>query len=223
PGAQQRQDAEHDHHLGREGERLLLDLGGGLEHRDGQAHHQRDHHRRPGADQHQVQRLLGDEDDLVHRYPTIRPLAIMYQPSTITKSRSLNGMEIVVGDSMCMPRANRMLATTMSMTMNGTKRMKPIWKASFSSDTTKAGTMIMKSVSPMLLRSSSVRIFLARLKKSARSLLLTFLLRKERSGSLERLAAAISCPTVSGDINCPVRITSTSPARYISMPVGAMM
>ncbi len=84
--------------------------------------------------------------------------------------------------------------------------------------------MIMKSRSVMSLRSSSARIFLARLKKSARSLLVIFLIRKSRSGSLDLLAASSRVPTDSEDNKAgPLARMSTSEARYMACPTGAMM
>ena len=43
----------------------------------------------------------------------------------------LNGNEMISGDSIIIPIAMRILATTMSMIKNGMKIMKPIWKAVF--------------------------------------------------------------------------------------------
>ncbi|MNN81775.1 hypothetical protein D3C81_1986350 [compost metagenome] len=52
----------------------------------------------------------------------------------------LNGREMISGESIIIPMAMSTLATTRSMIRNGMKIMKPIWKAVFSSDVTKAGT-----------------------------------------------------------------------------------
>ncbi len=41
------------------------------------------------------------------------------QPSTMTKSRILNGSDIIVGGSIIMPMDMSVLATIISMTMNG--------------------------------------------------------------------------------------------------------
>ena len=40
-------------------------------------------------------------------------------PSTMTKRRSLNGSEIVTGETIIMPIARRMFETMMSIAMNG--------------------------------------------------------------------------------------------------------
>ena len=61
------------------------------------------------------------------------------QPSTSTNSKSLNGREMIVGDSIIMPSAISTLATTRSMTRNGRKIRNPIWNAVFSSEVTNAG------------------------------------------------------------------------------------
>ena len=53
---------------------------------------------------------------------------------------SLNGSATSTGDSIIMPSDMRMLDTTMSITRNGMKIMKPIWNADLSSLVTKAGT-----------------------------------------------------------------------------------
>ena len=44
-----------------------------------------------------------------------------------------NGRDMIVGDSINIPSANRIFATTKSSTINGTKTTKPISKATFSS------------------------------------------------------------------------------------------
>src|SRR3546814_18685011 len=62
------------------------------------------------------------------------------QPSTRTNSSSLNGSEMIVGDSIIMPRLISTVATTRSMTMKGRKMRKPIWNALLSSLVTNAGS-----------------------------------------------------------------------------------
>src|SRR5271167_1595300 len=62
------------------------------------------------------------------------------QPSTSTNNISLNGSEIVAGETIIIPIDISTLATTMSMIRNGMKMVKPIWKPVFSSLVTKAGT-----------------------------------------------------------------------------------
>ena len=51
----------------------------------------------------------------------------------------LNGRDTITGDIIIMPIDISTLATTMSMMRKGMKTMKPIWKAVFSSEVTKAG------------------------------------------------------------------------------------
>ena len=69
------------------------------------------------------------------------------QPSTSTNSNSLNGIEMIVGDSIAMPSDISTVATTRSMTMKGRKIRKPIWNAVFSSDVTNAGSSTEKGMS----------------------------------------------------------------------------
>ena len=64
---------------------------------------------------------------------------IRFQPSTMTNSISLNGSRTSIGDSIIIPMAIGMLATTGSMTRKGQNSMKPIWNAVWSSLVTKAG------------------------------------------------------------------------------------
>src|SRR5258708_26823285 len=52
----------------------------------------------------------------------------------------LNGKDTKTGDSIIMPIDISTLATTRSITKNGMKIMKPIWKAVFSSLVMKVGT-----------------------------------------------------------------------------------
>ena len=69
------------------------------------------------------------------------------QPSTSTNKSSLNGSEMIVGDSIAMPSAISTVATTRSMTMKGRNIRKPIWNAVFSSDVTNAGSRTAKGMS----------------------------------------------------------------------------
>ena len=48
------------------------------------------------------------------------------QPFTITKSNSLNGREIVTGETIIMPIARRMFDTMMSIAINGSYTRNPI-------------------------------------------------------------------------------------------------
>ena len=47
----------------------------------------------------------------------------MPQPSTAINISNLNGKEIIVGDSIIIPKASRIFATTRSRITNGTKRV----------------------------------------------------------------------------------------------------
>ena len=53
------------------------------------------------------------------------------QPSTAINISSLNGSEIIVGESINIPSAKSIFATTKSSTINGTKTTKPISKATW--------------------------------------------------------------------------------------------
>src|SRR5579862_5112844 len=57
-----------------------------------------------------------------------------FQPSTITNSRILIGVEITTGGSCSMPTEVVMEATTRSMTRKGRNSTAPIWKPTFSSE-----------------------------------------------------------------------------------------
>src|SRR6266478_5069560 len=70
---------------------------------------------------HQLKLLTND--------PINRP-----QPSTITNSSSLSGVEITTGGNCSMPTEVVIEATTMSITMKGRKRMAPIWNPALSSE-----------------------------------------------------------------------------------------
>jgi len=59
---------------------------------------------------------------------------IKNQPSAKTKSKILNGNEIITGDNINIPKDNRIFETTISMTMNGKKITKEILKAVASSE-----------------------------------------------------------------------------------------
>ena len=69
------------------------------------------------------------------------------QPSIITNSNSLKGMDMITGESIIMPKAISTAATTRSMMRNGRKMRNPIWNAVFSSLVTKAGSRIVKGIS----------------------------------------------------------------------------
>src|SRR5262245_20243802 len=141
PVAQQIEHGEHRPHLRRLSERLLLDLRERLYDRDQETDDQTGEDRWSRDEHGDDQRLARDVDeDAFHQmYPCTRPRTSKSQPSIMMKSRSLNGIDTVVGESMCMPRARRMLEMTMSITRNGKKMRNPIMNASDSSLTVKAG------------------------------------------------------------------------------------
>src|SRR3546814_574386 len=101
-----------------------------------------------------------------------RPCTSLAQPSISTNKSSLKGSEIVVGDSIIMPSASRMLATTMSITRNGRKIRKPIWNAAVSSLTVNAGTTTRKWSAVISPRCDGGSSRCALRRKNARSALL---------------------------------------------------
>src|SRR5947209_1152681 len=130
PGSRRREDREHRDHLRHERERLLLNLRRRRKDRDRDADEQREQdrrHRHHDGDEDGFVRDLNDEVLNFHySYPSTSPRVIRYQPSTRTNSNILNGSEMVVGDSICIPSAIRMFDTTISITRNGMKMMNPI-------------------------------------------------------------------------------------------------
>src|SRR3989344_4928270 len=109
--------------------------------------------------------------------------------------KAMNGGEMVVGESIIMPMAVRMLAMTRSMMRKGRKIRNPIWNAADSSLTVKAGTTTTKSRSLIWEARSGLRVFWAVLRKKARSWADEWRIRKSRRGSLAASATA-SMPEV---------------------------
>ena len=106
----------------REAERLLLDLREGLQERNEDADHRRDENRdeRKPQDEQKTRLRIVQKLRLAHiTYPLMRPWMRSVHPSTMTNSNSLNGREIVTGETIIMPMARRMLETMMSIAMNG--------------------------------------------------------------------------------------------------------
>src|SRR3546814_11799138 len=90
--------------------------------------------------------LLRDAAEIVglfHRYTPLKEAAsepiVSAHPSTRTNSSSLNGIEMIDGDSIIMPSAISVEATTRSMMRKGRRIRSPIWKRVFSAQVTKAG------------------------------------------------------------------------------------
>ena len=76
---------------------------------------------------------------------------ISAQPSTTTKSSSLNGSDTIVGGTIIMPIAISEALTSMSSTRNGMKTTSPMMNALLSSESTNAGmrvVMLTSSTSP---------------------------------------------------------------------------
>ena len=69
------------------------------------------------------------------------------QPSTRTKSRILNGSEIITGGSIIMPMDISAAETTRSITRNGTKITKPMMNAARSSEIMNAGIRVCSGTS----------------------------------------------------------------------------
>ena len=105
-----------------EAERLLLYLREGLQEGDQDADDGGDENRddRKPQDDKQARLRIVEDLRLTHiMYPLIRPWMSSVHPLTITNSSSLNGSDIVTGETIIMPIASRMLETMMSIAMNG--------------------------------------------------------------------------------------------------------
>ena len=116
------------------------------------------------------------------------------QPLTITIRSSLNGSDIVTGETIIMPIARRMFETMMSIAMNGRYTRKPIWNALVSSETQKDG-MRMQKLSGSTFAGSSGSFAQRRsavLTKNARSRSDVWEERKARNGSAALARASVS-------------------------------
>src|SRR3546814_13566423 len=82
--------------------------------------------------------ISDSSSDVCSSDPPASDPMVSAHPSTSTNSSSLNGMEMIVGDSIIMPSAISVDATTRSMIRKGRKIMKPNWNEVFNSDVTKA-------------------------------------------------------------------------------------
>jgi hypothetical protein len=123
-----------------------------------------------------------------------------FQPSASTNSISLKGRATSTGLSIIMPRLISTLATIMSMIRKGTKIMKPIWNALFSSLVTNAGTSTEIGTSSACVPSAT----LPRRENSCRSLWRVFLSMNSRSGSrpVRRACSAGIWPALYGAQAC---------------------
>src|SRR6266851_4781204 len=142
PRSEDRERARDYENLGYEGQRLLVDLGHGLEHAHQHADDQAADQQRAANLERDHERVLGgiNRELLGHEKEVTSERTIRCQPSAITNSSSLNGSEMLVGGSIIMPIDISTLETTMSITRKGTMIRKPIWNAVFSSLIMKAGT-----------------------------------------------------------------------------------
>src|SRR5690606_22706087 len=127
---EQQEDAEHHRqHLRDEAEGLLLHRRQRLEQAHHQADHEPDEEHGPREHHRREQELASEVVDLQidgaeHLDQVVMKLVttewqMRCHPSTSTKTRILNGVEIITGGSMNMPIESRMLATTRSMTKKG--------------------------------------------------------------------------------------------------------
>src|SRR5690606_16001604 len=194
PGTGPHQGGQHHQQARQEAQGLLVDLRGGLEHRHHQtgeqAGHHEDGHRHGGEPQGAAEQVDGDFRGHGYNVPKLaaRVPMIRLQPSMSTNSMILNGSEMISGESIIIPMAIRILATTRSMIRNGMKIMKPIWKAVFSSEVTKAGTRMVSGVSAGV--AMSVRLD-SRTNRS-RSLSRVCASMKSLSGTSARLMASLA-------------------------------
>src|SRR5262249_55057376 len=149
PRPHQQEDQRQRRDLGHEADRALVELGRGHEQRGEQADDER------GADERRAhrhrgrQRLAPDVEEGVgaHSIPRKSDATTRRQPSTVTKTRSLTGSEMLAGGSMTMPMLDSVVATTRSMTRNGSRMSSPIWNAVWSSETTNDGMAILSGTS----------------------------------------------------------------------------
>jgi hypothetical protein len=77
----------------------------------------------------------------------MRDLTIRFQPSTITKSSILKGIDIIMGGSIIIPIDIKVLDTTISIIKNGIYKKKPISKAVLSSLIINAGISVEVGIS----------------------------------------------------------------------------
>ena len=150
----------------------------------------------PDNKKNMVYKQKAKTEQLLNELNELRTEIMALKTSTNTNKSNLNGREIVSGDSMCIPRASRMFATTISTTMNGRNIRKPIWKASFSSEITKEGTRTVKSSGVKVARSFGLRSCFARLKNIFRSFIWLCLARNFLIGSLALNIALTNTPMV---------------------------
>src|SRR5258708_2814000 len=143
PRAGHEQGEYQQQELRNEAQRGFVDLRRRLQHADDQTRDERDQQQRRrdhrGHHQHAVRQI----HDVLGRHwwkLEARVPSSSVHPSTTTNSMILNGKDTKTGDSIIMPIDISTLATTRSITKNGMKIMKPIWKAVFSSLVMKVGT-----------------------------------------------------------------------------------
>jgi len=108
---------------------LLLYLRERLKERYDETNHRSDDDRYEREPEHkdQTRLCIVKQLRLVHQmYPLMRPCMRSVHPFTITNSSSLNGSDIVTGDTIIIPIASRMFDTIMSIAMNGRYTRKPI-------------------------------------------------------------------------------------------------
>ena len=79
------------------------------------------------------------------------PIVIAH-PSTRTNSKSLNGKEISIGESIIIPSDIKIEAITISITKNGKNIRNPISKAVFNSDVMNDGSTIESGIELLSLK-----------------------------------------------------------------------
>src|SRR5690606_12978645 len=127
PGTGPHQGGQHHQQARQEAQGLLVDLRGGLDHRHHQTGEQagphEDGHRHGGEPQGVAKQINGDFRGHGYNVPKLaaRVPMIRLQPSMSTNSMTLNGSEMISGESIIIPMAMRILATTRSMIRNGMK------------------------------------------------------------------------------------------------------
>src|SRR5580658_1833366 len=126
-------------------QRLLLQAGQGLHQAEEETQQDRGNQERRGQNQgflHHLAKQLGNQVGrhwfrLIIRFPQklfISEFASRFQPSTITKSRILSGVETTTGGSWNMPIEVVMEAVTISMSRKGRNSTAPMAKPAFNSE-----------------------------------------------------------------------------------------
>ena len=92
-----------------------------------------------------IYNIFGDQEKINSHLPNNYNKEIFN--ITNTNNKILNGKATNIGESIIIPNDIKTDATTISITKNGKKSKKPIWKAVFNSEVIKAGNAMLKVIS----------------------------------------------------------------------------